>query len=244
MYWADFLADTQHLSREDLGSYILLIGAYWRKGEPLPDDDASLRRICRVEEALWPDVRRTLAALFTVEAGLWCHKRIESELAKARQNRASASQRGRKGAAKKWLEHNSANGRDMAKASPSQWLNDGSSPSPSPIEYIPPSGVEITLPPGFPKSEQDAIARCMAIGVTDDFARDTYHKALSRGGKDAREVPIHVWPSYVKTEWKYQQNRTEEKKHENRNPANRGSHDHIAQPAEPVKSLKNLGKLV
>lgn len=134
LYWADLLADTQHLSREDFGSYMLLIGAYWRRGEALLDDDGALRRICRCESDHWQVVRPVMASLFTAEGGVWRHKRIDAELAKARHNREVASERGRKGASKKWLEHSSSIPPSIVGAS----KNDGSSPSssPSPVSTI------------------------------------------------------------------------------------------------------------
>lgn len=132
MYWADLFADTQHLSREDFGSYMLLIGSYWRRGGPLPDDDAQLRRICRCDAAHWEEARKTLVTLFQPKDGFWWHKRIEEELEKARHNRELASQKGKTGAEKRWGK----NGCGYAPAMPVPLAgaipNDSSSPSPSP----------------------------------------------------------------------------------------------------------------
>ena len=83
LYWADFLADTLHLNRAEIGSYMLLIGAYWRKGSALSDDDEYLRNICRCPGAEWVRCKGTLAAFFKVGDGVWLHKRIEQELSDA-----------------------------------------------------------------------------------------------------------------------------------------------------------------
>ncbi|MDE2105161.1 MAG: YdaU family protein [Patescibacteria group bacterium] len=85
LYWADFLADTLHLSRADIGSYMLLIGAYWRKGGPLPADDQALQMICRCPGTEWACVRGVMVSFFTVENNVWRHKRIDKELAESRE---------------------------------------------------------------------------------------------------------------------------------------------------------------
>jgi len=87
MYWADFLADTLHLGRAELGSYVLMIGAYWRRGGPLPDDDEALRNICRCQATDWARCKGTLRDLFQVESGEWRHKRIDREIEEATANK-------------------------------------------------------------------------------------------------------------------------------------------------------------
>src|SRR5215207_7110090 len=78
-YPADYLADTQHLSLEQHGAYLLLILAYWRHGN-LPTDEQKLARIAHMSPVKWKAHRDTLAQLF---GSGWRHKRIEKELAKA-----------------------------------------------------------------------------------------------------------------------------------------------------------------
>lgn len=93
LYWADFIADTLHLNRSEIGSYTLMIGAYWRKGGPLPDNDDELRQICRCDLGDWMKCRGAMEKLFTVSDGLWRHKRIDKELVKARQLYQSRNER-------------------------------------------------------------------------------------------------------------------------------------------------------
>jgi uncharacterized protein YdaU (DUF1376 family) len=83
LYVGDYLADAGHLSTVEHGAYFLLIMAYWQRGEPLVDDDKKLARIARLSQSDWPDVRDALEDLFVVADGLWSHKRIDRELAKA-----------------------------------------------------------------------------------------------------------------------------------------------------------------
>lgn len=73
----DFHGDTQALTTTEVGAYFLLMLTYWRVGS-LPDDDAALRRIARVQDARnWLRMKPKLQALFYDG---WKHKRIESDL--------------------------------------------------------------------------------------------------------------------------------------------------------------------
>lgn len=83
LYIADYLADTQHLTRDEHGAYLLLLMAYWRNGGPLQDDDKRLASIVKATAREWASLRATLAEFFAVEGGLWIHKRVDEERAKA-----------------------------------------------------------------------------------------------------------------------------------------------------------------
>ncbi len=63
--------------------------------------------------------------------------------------------------------------------------------------------------PSFPKTPEEAIA-ALPIHFQDqhDFVNKTWHKANSRGGRDAKDLLIRNWPSYVAREWGYEQGRT------------------------------------
>jgi len=66
---------------------------------------------------------------------------------------------------------------------------------------------EVEPPKGFPKTAEEAKASAMAGGYPSDFAVKTWEKAMSRGGRDSRDVPIRRWASYLATEWRYEQER-------------------------------------
>ena len=93
LYWADLLADTLHLGRSEFGSYMLLIGAYWRQGGPLQDDDECLRNICRCDVSEWARCKGMLSNLFDINDGYWTHKRIDQELKRAWEDYQSAIDR-------------------------------------------------------------------------------------------------------------------------------------------------------
>jgi uncharacterized protein YdaU (DUF1376 family) len=98
-----YLADTMNLSRDSHGGYLLLLFAYWRNKGPLVDDDEDLANIVKATApGEWKKLRPRLAKFFTIEDGVWRHKRADEELAKAGVHKAAATTRGKAGAAAKW----------------------------------------------------------------------------------------------------------------------------------------------
>ena len=102
LYVGDYLADTAGLSAEEHGAYLLLIMNYWTNGGPLPDDDARLSRIAACDPARWPSIRSVVSRFFKITRGLWKHKRIDAEIARAEAN-IEAKRRGGKARAAKEL---------------------------------------------------------------------------------------------------------------------------------------------
>jgi uncharacterized protein YdaU (DUF1376 family) len=111
----DYLTDTAHLSAAEHGAYLLLILNYWQRGEALPADDRKLRGIARMSADEWQESRETVLEFFTERDGLLHHKRIDEELATARDKsskaKASAEQsvNVRRANAKRPLSERSAN---------------------------------------------------------------------------------------------------------------------------------------
>lgn len=103
IYWGDYLKHTGHLSTVEHGAYLLLIGHYWSSGAPLPDDDAKLRRIAKVETAAqWKKLRPTVAAFFTIGGGVWKHGRVDRELGAASKRSADAKAKAERAAKARW----------------------------------------------------------------------------------------------------------------------------------------------
>ena len=158
LYVADYLADTRRLTTLEHGAYMLLIMEYWRNGG-LPKDDQTLARIVGLTLEDWLCVRIAVAMLFTHE---WTHKRIDHELARAREKSAKA----RSSANNRWK--NKVN-LDNAKAMRSDCVRNAngmlSQPQPyrgSPIERI-------TRKIGEYQDEDDAFAlRSHSDGIDDD----------------------------------------------------------------------------
>lgn len=74
-YTGDYLRATLGLSLAEHGAYCLTIFKYWDKGCPLTEAEAA--------RIVGPH-RDVVAGFFQVTDGLWRHKRIEEELAKAK----------------------------------------------------------------------------------------------------------------------------------------------------------------
>lgn len=98
LHIADYLADTGHLSVAEHGAYLLLIMHYWQNGH-LPTDDMRLARICRMQPEEWEAVRDILSDFFNDD---WRHKRIEEELAAAREIKGKRSAAGKAGASARY----------------------------------------------------------------------------------------------------------------------------------------------
>jgi uncharacterized protein YdaU (DUF1376 family) len=82
IYWSDFLVDTAHLNDSETGAYLLLLAHCWMRGGTLPDSNADLARMARVDTDKWPAIRERIAPFFTVN-GVWTQKRLTAELTKA-----------------------------------------------------------------------------------------------------------------------------------------------------------------
>lgn len=97
-----YLADTQRLTRDQHGGYLLLLMAYWREGGPLADDDEELAAIVKATPKEWTQLRPRMAKFFTVADGFWTHKRVEQELAGARERSEKSSSKAQKAAQARW----------------------------------------------------------------------------------------------------------------------------------------------
>lgn len=96
-YIGDYLADTQLLTTEQHGAYVLLIMAYW-KNKGLPNNQEVLMGITKLPAEKWEIHQHEVLKYFEINNGRLIHHRIdrELELLEKRQNR------GRKAANKRW----------------------------------------------------------------------------------------------------------------------------------------------
>lgn len=78
LYVADYLADTQHLTTEEHGAYLLLLFSYWQTGKALRHD--RLAPVARLSNERWADVKESLREFFFEDGNQWIHFRVEADL--------------------------------------------------------------------------------------------------------------------------------------------------------------------
>jgi uncharacterized protein YdaU (DUF1376 family) len=87
IYWGDYLADTQHLTAEQHGMYLLLIAHYWQTGS-LPADEKALRNISRCPARSWNRNWSIIRRFFvSIDSSRFAHPRIDAELEKSKKIR-------------------------------------------------------------------------------------------------------------------------------------------------------------
>lgn len=172
-----YLADTQRLTRDQHGGYLLLLMAYWREGGPLTDDDEELAAIVKATAKEWTQLRPRLAKFFTVADGVWRHKRVEQEIASAKERSEKSSSKAQKAAQARWKQSN----KDATSITPStaQALQeDCPTPSPSPISSL--------------RSEKSC---AKASGYSDEFER-AWMAYPSRTGHSKAEA-FKAWKARI-----------------------------------------------
>lgn len=101
IYIGDYLGDTQRLTTEQHGAYLLLLMDYWREGPP-PADDAVLAQITRLPLERWQAMKKTILRYFKEVDGELVHGRVEAEKAKAEANQERRSEKAKKAAQARW----------------------------------------------------------------------------------------------------------------------------------------------
>ena len=100
-YQGEYLNDTQHLTREQHGSYLLLLMSYWQSGKALNNKNGRLAVIAKMTQEEWAREESIYAEFFDVEGDIWHHGRCEFDLDRVRKKSKQASYAGRKSAESK-----------------------------------------------------------------------------------------------------------------------------------------------
>jgi uncharacterized protein YdaU (DUF1376 family) len=108
LYVSDFLGDTQDLSAEYVGSYLLLLMTMWNADGSLAFDEVKLARVARLTVEEWRLAWTDLGRFFTVEEGRLTHQRLTFELRKFARKSSARSEAGRKGGTAKALKNKNA----------------------------------------------------------------------------------------------------------------------------------------
>lgn len=125
LFPADYLADTQHLSTEEHGAYLLLMMTAWMQDDcTLPDDDRKLARITRLSLRQWKAMRETMLDFWSVSGGRWVNRRLSKERVYADKK----SQANRENARKRW----DAQAIENKQSEECERISDGYAPQPQP----------------------------------------------------------------------------------------------------------------
>jgi len=106
LYISDYIADTQHLSTEQHGAYLLLLMAMWRNGGKLQNDNTKLSRIARVSLRRWHLIANEVMEFFDIEGDIITQKRLVEEYQKATSKVEKRIASGRLGGLAKSLKNN------------------------------------------------------------------------------------------------------------------------------------------
>lgn len=103
-FWTDaYLADTQHLTTEEHGAYLLLLIQAWRSPDcALADNDDMMARQAGVSISKWKAMKPIIMAFWKLDKRQkrWMQKRLKIEREKATVKKAKA----RDSAASRWKE--------------------------------------------------------------------------------------------------------------------------------------------
>lgn len=186
-YIGDYLGDTQRLTTEQHGAYLLLILDYWRNG-PAPDDDAVLQQITKLDSKGWKRCRPAISRLFKIVDGEWKHKRIDAELVKAKANAERRSEKASKAAQARWGDcptDAASNARSMPQAMlgecPPQSPSSEANASPREVSWLMIELAQIaSITPPDPsirfdkhKAELDTVEGWIAAGADPALIRET-----------------------------------------------------------------------
>lgn len=105
LYIADYMGDTQHLTTEQHGAYLLLLMTMWRHGGRLPNDASKLARIARVSPRRWHLVAPEVMPFFIVDGSDITQKRLGEEYQKATSISEKRSVNGKAGGDAKALKN-------------------------------------------------------------------------------------------------------------------------------------------
>jgi len=88
------IADTTHMSAEEMGVYVRLLIAMWRHGAQLPDTPTELARIGGVTLPRWNQISERVMRPMTASGGIVTQKRLSStwlDVQKMRARRSAAA---------------------------------------------------------------------------------------------------------------------------------------------------------
>jgi uncharacterized protein YdaU (DUF1376 family) len=92
LWWDAYLSDTTHLTCTEHGAYLLILGAMWRAGGDLPDDDLMLMRVTHLTRGQWRRMRpRLWGFMHPIPGGRFTQDKLLETFNAVRRQRKSQS---------------------------------------------------------------------------------------------------------------------------------------------------------
>lgn len=85
MYWGDYFSKTRHLTCEQHGAYLQLLGTMWLSGGSLKNTPQNLAKLTGCTPSRWAKISPAITAFFVVEGDTITHERLMFELKKAQE---------------------------------------------------------------------------------------------------------------------------------------------------------------
>ena len=138
LYVSHYHRDTNELTTEQHGAYLLLLMACWGKGGNLPNDDTRLASIAKLTPAAWRKHAPVIRDFFQNEGDVLTHKRVTFEYEKAQMMSERARENGAKGGRPRNPDVTQKKPRGLAAGNPDPNLDE--TPPPPPDRVIAPTG--------------------------------------------------------------------------------------------------------
>ena len=205
-----FLTDTAWCDAATEVAHNRMTDTYYALGKPIKDEASRVQLIGKIKDVDYMRVRGCLMELgWRIEAGEWRHKKCEETMAVMEAKRLEQIKRTAAATAARNAQRNEHrnDGRNGVLATAT------ATATASTDTHI----ADTEPPPGFPKSEREAIEAGKMVGCSEAVAVTEYHKAVSRGYADSKGQIIRKFSSYLKIAQTYENNRTANQKRNDRN---------------------------
>lgn len=105
IYWSDYFGDTKHLTCEQHGAYLQLLGCLWQVGGSMVYCPRKMARMISTTSSRWSKMEATILAFFDVENGLISHKRLMFDYKNAHEKSIKLARSGAQGGVAKSLKY-------------------------------------------------------------------------------------------------------------------------------------------
>lgn len=197
LYVADYLADTQHLTTEQNGAYMLLLMTMWRNAGSLPNDEKKLARIARVTLKRWHIIADDVMEFFDIQGDIVTQKRLVEEFQKAVSKSEKRKTSGSLGGKAKSLKNN-----NVHLANASELPKHSSEPEP----YILKKDTNVSQKKGcrLPEDFQPDFSIAYSEGFTEPQAQKLFDNFkdywTAKAGKDATKLDWQAtWRNWVRS---------------------------------------------